>query len=466
MNGLGLTVPILVAVLCIPPIFAALGEEQAGFLLVIWAIVNSSALLDFGLGRALTLHIAKTDARDTSNDRIGIAFWLSIVLGAGFGIVLYLASGILAARLGRGADASAFQAIALSAPLIVSTTVLRGVLEARRKFVLINAIRIPTGTLNFVAPLLVIWLWQPDIVVIAWSLTLGRALTFSLFLVFVKRDSPGSLRHLSGLTESFDLIKSGGWLTVSSIAGPALSIVERFIIGSQLSIKSVTSYATPQEVVSRISIIPNAISITLFPELANDQLEKSTLDKLYMDCLGAVLILTAMPTLAIALFANEILTLWIGKDLASSSSLALQVFAIGGLAGAMAQIPFVLVQARGDARFTGILHLAEMIVFTLILTASVSWWALAGALATWMGRSLLDAVALFLRARRFAGFLLNRESASWLTLLAATLASLPLMWVEAFWPRVLALAIVAGLSLFGGAILLRSSLKDKLVPVE
>lgn len=456
VNGLGLTVPILAAILCIPPLFAALGEVQAGLLLIIWAIVNSSALLDFGLGRALTFHLAKSRNDDASYHMVGVAFWLAVAVGTAFGALLFLFSGPIAAHLGDAANAPAFQAIAWSAPFIIVTSVLRGILEAKRQFLLVNTIRIPTGTLNFVAPLLVVWLLRADNELIAWSLTLGRILTFFLFLFFASRSAPYSLWRIQSMSGSAMLITSGGWMTISNMAGPVLNLVERLVIGGQLSLSFVTTYATPQEFISRLSIIPNAISITLFPELANELLDRAALSRIYVNCLGAVLVLTAAPTLAIILFAHEILTIWMGTSFADSSSFALQVFAVGGLAGALAQIPFVLIQARGDAKFTGTLHLVEVAIFSLALAVAVTNWSLAGALAIWLIRCIFDAAALFLRARKFAQLSFGRESVSRLLLLAVTLACIPVTWTESLLPRVAALVLVTGLSAIATMALLRS----------
>ncbi|ABE37988.1 polysaccharide biosynthesis protein [Rhodopseudomonas palustris BisB5] len=462
VNGLGLTVPILAAILCIPPLFAALGEVQAGLLLIIWAIVNSSALLDFGLGRALTFHLAKSRNDEASYHMVGVAFWLAVVIGTGFGALLFLFSGSVAAHLGDAANALAFQAIAWSAPFIIATSVLRGILEAKRQFLLINAIRIPTGTLNFVAPLLVVWLLRPDNELIAWSLTLGRILTFFLFLFFARRSAPYSLWRIKSMSGSAMLVTSGGWMTISNMAGPALNLVERLVIGGQLSLSFVTTYAMPQEIVSRLSIIPNAISIALFPELANNLLDRTELSRIYVNCLGAVLVLIAAPTLAIILFAHEILTLWMGASFAEASSFALQVFAVGGLAGALAQIPFVLIQARGDAKFTGTLHLVEVAVVSLALVVAVASWSLAGALAIWLTRCILDAAALFLRARKFAQLSFGRESASKILLLAVTLACIPLTWTDSLLPRVAALVLVTSLSAVSAIALLRSRTRESI----
>ena len=78
----------------------AVREGQAGLLLVIWAVVNSSALLDFGLGRALTLHLARSGADEASSNLVSVAFWLAVLIGVAFGIALYLSSGAVATLLG------------------------------------------------------------------------------------------------------------------------------------------------------------------------------------------------------------------------------------------------------------------------------------------------------------------------------------------------------------------------------
>lgn len=452
LNALGLAIPIFVATLCIPPIFAALGKEASGLLLVIWAIVNSSALLDFGLGRALTFHIANS----LSTNLIGPAFLTAFMIGLLLGASLYLGADLTATELGTRGGASVFRAIAWSIPFIISTSVLRGALEARRKFALVNAIRIPTGSLNFLAPLAVVWLASPDNTMIAWSLTGGRCLTFLIFAYFTAREFGYKFINISDLTGMRRLLGAGGWMTISNMAGPVMSLIERFVIGSQLSLASVTAYATPQEFVGRLAIAPNALSIALFPELANGSLGAAALGQIYSKCLLAILALSAPLCLTLFLFAKEILSLWLGPQFADSSATFLQVFTVGAFVGGLAQIPFVLIQARGGARHTGILHLLEVLIFAAILLVAVSRWGTSGAAIVWIGRVILDAAVLFSRADGYATLALTTDIKRGLRLLCLSAIGAFFVWFEPIWPRVVAALIVGAASLLCAIDLLKS----------
>src|SRR5438105_466854 len=54
LNLLGQIIPLGVAVLAVPVLIRALGSDRFGVLTLAWALIGYFALLDFGLGRALT----------------------------------------------------------------------------------------------------------------------------------------------------------------------------------------------------------------------------------------------------------------------------------------------------------------------------------------------------------------------------------------------------------------------------
>lgn len=57
-NVLGLGLPLLVAVFCIPVLIQKLGNANFGLLTLIWAVVSYFGLFDLGLGRALTQRLS------------------------------------------------------------------------------------------------------------------------------------------------------------------------------------------------------------------------------------------------------------------------------------------------------------------------------------------------------------------------------------------------------------------------
>lgn len=74
------------------------------------------------------------------------------------------------------------------------------------------------------------------------------------------------------------LIRYGGWITISNIISPVMSYFDRFIVSYLSGAHVVAFYSAPAEAVSRLSIIPAALSRAVFPKLSsakNDNEKKS-----------------------------------------------------------------------------------------------------------------------------------------------------------------------------------------------
>ena len=64
------------------------------------------------------------------------------------------------------------------------------------------------------------------------------------------------------------MLRFGGWMTVSNIIGPLILYLDRFLIGTIISVTAVAYYTAPFEIVNRMMVIPGAIVGVLFPALA------------------------------------------------------------------------------------------------------------------------------------------------------------------------------------------------------
>jgi O-antigen/teichoic acid export membrane protein len=105
-------------------------------------------------------------------------------------------------------------------------------------------------------------------------------------------------------------------------------------------------------------------------------------------------------SLATIVLAYPLLEWWLGGELALASGLVLQVFALSVLINAPAGIAFILLQARGYARWSAWLHLAELPVTVIVLFAAVVSFGVTGAATVWLLRIAIDTAALFWLARR------------------------------------------------------------------
>jgi len=409
-NLLGLGTPLLVAVVCIPPLIEALGAPRFGLLTLVWAVVSYFGLFDLGLGRAVTQQLSAAIGAGRPQEARVIAvngLVLLGLLGVGAGVLLWALApwGVTLLRdLPDPQEAvRAARAMAWAMPFVVLTSGLRGAMEAMAAFRPINLIRIATGALTFVAPLAVVRLGWNDLGTVAWALAVLRALGCGLHAVYVARLLPGGLRP-----ESYDadvlrrLLGFGGWLTVSNVVGPLMSYLDRFVIGTVLSLSAVAWYVTPQEIVTKLLIVASALTSVLFPKLAELhaggdaggaalRIERQGLLVLYLALFPL--------TLALGAVAGPVLAMWVSPEFEREGAVAMLVFCFGVLLNSLSQVPYAAIQARGRADQTAILHLLELPLFLGAIYLLAREWGVAGAAIAWTLRILVDFVALLWLSR-------------------------------------------------------------------
>jgi O-antigen/teichoic acid export membrane protein len=403
-NLLGLGLPLVVAVFCIPVLIRELGDARFGLLTLIWAVVSYFGLFDLGLGRALTQQLAVALA-EKDQSRVGPLVMTATALMAGLGIVAGALMAVLA-PWGMGLIKSvpdrqeainAVLLMAIAMPAIVLTSGFRGVLEARHAFGIINAIRLPMGLFTFLGPVLVVLYGSTRLDWIAGVLAAGRIVACVVHAWYawnVLADDHGRLALRKTLLKP--LCVSGGWLTLSNIISPFMGYVDRFVIGGIVSAAAVAYYTTPQEIVTRLWIVPGALTAVLFPAFAENIARKDGKTRELFENAINWLFLALLPvTTFLALFAKEILALWVGPEFANQSATLMQIFAFGILINCLAHIPYTLIQGSGHPRVTALIHLFQLPIFVFCLWLLTSLYGALGAAIAWLLRLLFDAFLMF-----------------------------------------------------------------------
>jgi O-antigen/teichoic acid export membrane protein len=439
-NLVGYISPLLVAFFAIPVLTRNLGTDRFGVLTLTWVILGYFSLFDFGLGRALTKVVA---------EKIGLrqehalppVVWTSLALMLALGLLGALVAFALAPWLTHDAlripdhlkaeSLWSLYLLAGSIPLVTTTAGLRGILEAAQRFDLVNLLRVPLGAFTFLGPLAVLPFSHSLVWVVA-VLLVGRVVAWLAHLVLCLRVVP-SLRSRPEFDRTIarPLVRFGTWTSVSNIVGPLMVSMDRFVIGALISVTAVAYYTAPYEVVTKLWMIPGALTGVLFPAFAQAwvQDEHRTV-RLLGQGLKYTFVLLFPITLVIIALGHEGLLLWLGPEYARHSTAVLQWLAVGVFLNCLAQIPFALIQAAGRPDQTAKLHLLELPFYLAIL-----WWlirssGIEGAAAAWTLRCFVDTVAVFILARRLfpsRGFHLG-----WLALgtlgaaLAGVLALVPL----------------------------------------
>jgi O-antigen/teichoic acid export membrane protein len=410
-NLIGSGAPLIVAVVCIPILIRELGKDRFGVLALAWALIGYASLFDLGLGRALTQLVAKKLGAGNEHE-VPALVWTSLLLMLALGVVgatvIVLVSPWLVhdvlkiPEALRSESLRAFYLLGLSVPVVVVTAALRGLLEAHQRFMLVNALRIPLGVFTFVGPLLVLPFSRSLAPVVGILVATRVAICFAFFWACFRVVPELSQRVAWHGPSAMPLLRFGGWTTVTNIVGPLMLYTDRFVIGALVSAAAVTYYATPFEVVTKLLLVPAALVGVVFPAFSvSFAKDRSRAAMLYNRSAKYILLALFPIVLLIVALAQNGLTIWLGADFAQHSTRVFQWLALGVLVNALGYVPFSFLQGVGRPDLTAKLHLLELPVYLGALLWLIHAEGIEGAAIAWGGRTLFDAIALFLMARRF-----------------------------------------------------------------
>lgn len=403
LNLAGQAIPLLAAVATIPYVVRGLGPERFGILAIAWLVLGYFALFDFGLGRAATKFIAECLAR-REFARLPALFWtsfgLQIVMGCCGGLILALGTPMLAGKIFhvppalRNETRHILLILALSLPVVLAGNGLRAALEAAQRFDLVNYSRIPASISIYVLPALGLALGAslPQIVLL---MALARLAVSAAYLACCFFVLPGlALRPRWSSSVTGLLLRYGGWVTVSNLANPILLYVDRFLIGSLLSVSLLGAYTVPFEAVTKLWIVPASLAASLFPAFsaltASPDLSRVT--RLYARSFKYLLLLLGPVVWLLVFFARDILTIWMGAAFARQTTTVLQILAGGVFVNCFAHIPFGLLQSHGRPDLAAKVLLLELPLYLPLAWFLVRHWGIPGAAAGWTLRVAVEAL--------------------------------------------------------------------------
>jgi O-antigen/teichoic acid export membrane protein len=291
---------------------------------------------------------------------------------------------------------SVFVIIAVSCPIVLVSVAFRGALEAAQKFKYVNIVIVVSSSLSFILPVLGILL-RFDIQRIVLLLMIARLCGALAYLMLCFRVFPAlRMNYRFELVRVKRLFKFGGWVSISNLVSPILLYLDRFLIGSIISVAAVAYYTAPYEMVIRLSVLPVSFAMTLFPSFSavNDTMHENQTG-LYSRSIKMLLIFIGPLVAIVILFAADILSTWLGPQFGEISTLSLQILAIGVLLNSLAQIPFALLQGFGRPDITAKFHFVELLLYAPLAWFLVKNMGIVGGAISWTIRATIDAILLF-----------------------------------------------------------------------
>jgi O-antigen/teichoic acid export membrane protein len=415
INLSGQIIPLLVAIVAIPRIVSRLGTDRFGVLSLAWMVIGYFSLFDLGFGRALTQIVSEALAKKSEDELPGLV-WTALIAMFVMGIIGAISAFILAPQLIdnilkipyqlKHETLYVFYLLACSMPVVILSSGLVGILAAYQRFDLINAIKIPLLLANFIMPVLVIP-FTNNLIPMTLLLVIARLLLTLMQLHLCLRIIPVMRCKITFLADKIKpLFEFGGWMTITNIVGPLMTYFDRFIIGAVVSITAVAYYATPYEMISKLSIIPGALVMTLYPIFASVYSKDANraMRLLFRGMQYSFMALFFIVFFAVC-FSKEILSIWLGTEFADRSSVVLQWLAAGVFINGIAQLPYALLQGAGRPDITAKIHFCELILYLPFLWWMLSHYGIVGASVAWTMRVFIDcALLIFMVGKIFPGY--------------------------------------------------------------
>lgn len=404
-NIVGAVIPIILALVTVPIYLRLIGTDRYGVLSIAWLLLGYFGLFDLGLGRATSYRIAAL--RDAPPQAAADTFWAALAVNIGMGVVgaliLWGAGHYFFGQVFKVKEAlrpeilKSVPLLALSVPLATVTGVFTGALQGRERFLATNMVSIISTTLFQLFPLSVAWIWGPNL-----SLLLTAALFARLMAALVSAyqchlEFTRGLRPRLVTSEIPLLLKYGGWVSLTSIFGPILAVVDRFAIGAVLGAGPVTSYTVPYQLAQRLSILPVALTNAMFPRMsAAGELERRKMGANATNVLCSVM----TPIVVAGLFLMQpFMKLWVGPSLSALAVPVGRILLVGFWINGFAIVPYARLQASGRPDLVTKMLLLEIPPYIAALYFSLGHFGVVGCAVILSIRNMVDYTLLTLATK-------------------------------------------------------------------
>lgn len=406
-NLLGSVVPLVISLATIPLFLHLIGEARYGILAIAWLLLGYFGLFDFGLGRAAAQQIAALRG-DSDTERaaiFGTAFWLNVALGVIGGLLIWPVAWYLVVH-GIKIDAALLNEakvsvtwLVLGVPLATITNVLSGGLQSRSRFFELNLISTAGTVLSQLAPIGAAMWVSPTLDVVLPAALSGRLISILFLYQRCHKHVCGASPLVFDMGRIGELLRFGSWVTVSSLIGPIMFMLDRFLLGLIVGAKGVSYYTVPFQLAERLTLLASALSGALFPRFA--AADREELSRLTTDSLQFLLLLLTPVAIVAVLCLDPFLRFWISSGFADQAGTTGQILLLGFWLNSFARLPYAQLQARGRPDLPAKCHLLQVLPYLVGLYVLLDFWGIEGAAIAFSLRVAAD----FLILNHLAGML-------------------------------------------------------------
>jgi O-antigen/teichoic acid export membrane protein len=456
VNLVGLVVPAIFGFALFPVVIEHYGEERFGLLTIMWVLVSYSGIVDLGISRATVREVG--EAAGTNDERrirhtVAIAHALGCAVGLVLGLLMLVVVGSVVTWGWKSVTSdlgdeivAAVPYLALTLPFVAGAAVLRGEMEGRQWFGWASLLRALTGIAVFAVPLGAA-VFGDGLRELAIGFLIVRAVVWFATWALLSR-LRGRLvalwtHNVSGLSS---LAAQGGWMTITHVVSPLLAYIDRFVLLSFAGAAAVAHYATGNEVISKLWLLPTAATAVLFPEFARRAALGLDVSGLFARGQRLLFALVSPVIMLLALVAVPLLSTWLGGAFAAQVAPILEVLCLGMIVSCLSQIPATMCLSTGAAKSVALLQAALLVLILPALVVAARDWGGVGVAWVWVGRILIDQMILLWMVLRLRHVCVRPDSVYATLALSAVGAVFVIIAAQA--PQVIAVVLLLALSIW------------------
>jgi O-antigen/teichoic acid export membrane protein len=394
-NIIGTAVPSILTLVTVPLYLHIVGAERYGILTLCWVILGYANFLDLGIGYAVVRGIAATgDRTDEAADIFWTGLWTSAavavvaVVAVYFGSRLYFDGAIGSGDIFAGEIRDALPMLAATVPVALIASTVGAGLQGRERFLELNFIGTIAQTLVQVLPLLVAYLWTPQLTMLIAAALTGRMIGLVWLSFGSRRAIPLTSVRPPSRRIARQLVTFGGWVVLATIANGILHSVDRLVIGGTIGAAAVAAYAISYGLISRVYLIPHGLSAALLPRYA--AVDEEERQRLIRSSIQAVAVTSTPVIVALVAITEPFFNLWIGRELAAVAAPVGYVLAGGFWIYSIGHMASTMVQATGRPDRVAKVVMAEVLPYCALLFLGIWAFGVVGAAAAFTLRVAVD----------------------------------------------------------------------------
>jgi O-antigen/teichoic acid export membrane protein len=176
------------------------------------------------------------------------------------------------------------------------------------------------------------------------------------------------------------ILRDAGWGWLQGVGALAFGVADRFIIGSAVGAAGLAHYAVAMQLAQPLHAFSAAAASVIFPKVsrAMAQGNGAQVRRLLSISVLALAAITTSGAAVLVIFRSQILTLWLGADMAAAAAPALALLAVAFWLLSLTVAPHFILLGLGRMRFVALVNLFAGAVTLVVMLLTVGSFGIIG----------------------------------------------------------------------------------------